>query len=686
MMCRGILGITLFSWWASSATAIDRVVVEAEQLSVAGIQASGATIELDLTSDAPTVAIKLERLYSLQSAASLSKLSIACGEVIVKEPQFACRRAQLSAADGPFGAIDARVAAAYDTTRKTLSLEGSGLALAGGRLRMTGQLDPKGWALNGQAESLQIPQVRELIAHWIPLPSQYSIEGGLTADFSASKRNEAVLLRVDSHTRDLNFTNEAGDVVAEKLAMRFVTEARPTHTGFELRTSIASDSGQALAGPVLLDFGKNPLSLNARGYIAGKTLDLNEISVEQKDLLSARGEARVQLDKSPVVTQARADITHIQFPAAYTSFLQIALAATDFGTLSAAGTARGTLEIKDNQPNRVDLHIDDLDLEDPKNQFVMSDLRGDLHWVPAAHGGVEPSQLTWSKARAYGLKGGTAELNFRAQGFGFELTREARVPIFDGAVMVHSLAVHNLGGAQAELNFDAHIEPISMPLLSQAFGWPELSGYLAGRIPGLTYRNNVLALNGDLTANVFDGTITGRNFRLRDPLGPWPRLFADVTARKLDLDLVTRTFSIGSITGRLDADLKGLELFNWSPVAFDARLYSTPGDRSKHLISQRAVTSISSIGGGAGGVTKALQSGVLRFFDQFRYDRIGFGCQLRNEVCLMSGVEPRDDGYYLVKGSGLPRIDIIGNAGRVDWPQLMTQIVQGMRSQNVIVR
>ena len=98
-------------------------------------------------------------------------------------------------------------------------------------------------------------------------------------------------------------------------------------------------------------------------------------------------------------------------------------------------------------------------------------------------------------------------------------------------------------------------------------------------------------------------------------------MFADVTARRLDLELVTSTFSIGSITGRLDADLSKLELFNWSPVAFDARLYSTPNDRSPRLISQKAVTNISSIGGSSGGVTSALQSGMLRFFEQFRYDR-----------------------------------------------------------------
>ena len=124
--------------------------------------------------------------------------------------------------------------------------------------------------------------------------------------------------------------------------------------------------------------------------------------------------------------------------------------------------------------------------------------------------------------------------------------------------------------------------------------------------------------------------------------------------------------------------------FARSPVAFDARLYSTPGDKSKKLISQKAVTSISNVGGGGGGVTAALQSGVLKFFDDFGYDAIGLTCKLENDVCLMGGIEPAGIGYYIVRGKGLPRIDIIGNQGRVAWPQLTAQIVSGMHSGPVV--
>ena len=118
----------------------------------------------------------------------------------------------------------------------------------------------------------------------------------------------------------------------------------------------------------------------------------------------------------------------------------------------------------------------------------------------------------------------------------------------------------------------------------------------------------------------------------------------------------------------------GLELFAWSPVAFDARLQTPKGDKSRHRISAKAVSSLSNVGGGGGGVVQALQSGVLKFFDEYSYDKLGLRCRLRNDICEMSGIEPAGAGYYIVKGAGIPRIDIVGNAGRVRWSQLMSSI------------
>ena len=148
---------------------------------------------------------------------------------------------------------------------------------------------------------------------------------------------------------------------------------------------------------------------------------------------------------------------------------------------------------------------------------------------------------------------------------------------------------------------------------------------------------------------------------------------------------MTRAFEFGTITGRLGGRLGNLELFNWSPVAFDAALQTPDGDRSKHRISARAVGNLANIGGGGGGVLKALQSGTMKFFDEYSYDRIGIGCGLRNDVCRMSGVEVAADGrYFILKGKGLPHINIIGSANRVNWPRLLSQITAQMSGSGTV--
>jgi hypothetical protein len=73
-------------------------------------------------------------------------------------------------------------------------------------------------------------------------------------------------------------------------------------------------------------------------------------------------------------------------------------------------------------------------------------------------------------------------------------------------------------------------------------------------------------------------------------------------------------------------------------------------------------------------VVQALQSGVLRFFDDYSYEKLGITCKLVGDVCEMSGIEPAGVGYYIVKGSGIPRIDIVGSAGRVNWNSLLSSI------------
>jgi len=688
----GRCGLTVWAFAAlglacagSPAWAVDRIVLEVAQIEGSGTQVGGTTVTLDLSRNNPVAQVRAERVEMPQPLGPLRNVHFECTSLYIREPKVACREGRASADGGPTKSITLNIAAEYDTNTRSATAQGSGLPVAGGTAQFSGQADAKGWAVEGRANGLDIVQVRALVSPWFKAPTTLDFTGHIDVAGQASNRGDGLQVAADTTTQDFNLTNEDGTVVAENLITTLRTTATRTASNFELQGHLEGTSGQTLAGPVLLNLATNPITLDARGQLNGQSLlILDDITLTQKNLTQARGQARIALDETPRVVLAHVDLANLQFPAAYTSFLQIGLAATDFGQLKTTGSAHGSVDVNDNAVTQLALYVSGLNMEDAKKKFTMAGVNADLHWAKDENTQVTPSTVSWNSASAYGLTGGASRLEFRTRGLGFELTKPARLPVFDGAVVVNTLNTRNLGDEAAELDFDATLEPISMKLLSRAFGWPELNGQLGGRVPGLTYRNRVLTVEGDLVASVFDGSIVGRGLKIENPLGPWPRLLADVTARGLDLSLVTNTFEIGSITGRLDADVLGLELFNWSPVAFDARLYSTPEDSSKKLISAKAITSISNVGGGGSMVTQALQSGVLKFFDDYRYDRIGIACRLENEVCTMSGIEPAGVGYYLVRGRGLPRIDIIGNQGRVAWPQLLAQISSATQNAPVV--
>jgi len=222
--------------------------------------------------------------------------------------------------------------------------------------------------------------------------------------------------------------------------------------------------------------------------------------------------------------------------------------------------------------------------------------------------------------------------------------------------------------------------------LSLALGWPEFAGKLSGVIPAVRYDDGHLSVGGILLMKVFDGTVTLQNVQLERPFGVIPRLQLDARFTDIDLEAMTGAFSFGRIEGRLEGRIDDLEMESWRPVAFDAAFATPAGDKSRHRISQRAVSNLSSIGGGSGGsVTAALQSGFLRFFDSFRYDRLGLSCRLVNDVCMMGGVAPAPNGYYIVKGRGLPRIDVIASQRRVAWSRLVRQLAAMTQSSGPVI-
>lgn len=670
---------------AARAPAIDTLSFEAREIVAGKARFGDVRLRLTLTSAATTEAtLEVARLQPAAGLPQLERLHLACGRPVIADPRFGCEAARISIAHTPIGPLSLTAAGDYRTDLEAGSARVAVTAFAGGRVELAGHSTPRGWNAEGEARGLRIGALRTLLAPWFALPDGWALEGSADARFAVRGGASPLHAEATLALADVNLSNEASTIIAENAAADLAITLDAHGGGHALEASMEGRRGQALAGPVLLDFNQNPLTLRSQGEWREGAIEIARFDASAPRLLSLHGSARLTLGPDPALTAGRIVIDSLEFPAAYTSLLQITLAATDFGDLVTSGRASGTVDLAANAVERLDLKLFDFSTHNERG-FFMKDVAGEVHWAASKSADVAHSWLSWSSGGAYGLSGGAARVDFVTRAAGFALSEPWHMPIFDGAIDIGTLAVTDIGTPQMSMRFAADIEPISLPPLCRAFGWPEFSGRIGGRIPGVELDGNELTVKGDIEASVFDGSIVMSHLRLIDPLGKWPRLFADVRGRNLDLELVTRAFAVGSITGRLDADILGLELFGWSPVAFDARLETPEGDRSRHRISAKAVKELSNVGGGGGGVAQALQSGVLQFFDEYSYDKLGIRCRLANDVCLMSGVEPAPNGYYIVKGRGLPRIDIIGNQGRVNWRQLVAQIASGLEAQGVVV-
>jgi hypothetical protein len=150
--------------------------------------------------------------------------------------------------------------------------------------------------------------------------------------------------------------------------------------------------------------------------------------------------------------------------------------------------------------------------------------------------------------------------------------------------------------------------------------------------------------------------------------------------RGLDLNELTQTFSFGRIEGRLDGEVDDLQLIAWQPNRFRLRLYTPANDDSRRRISQKAVENLTELGSG---VPAGLSRTFLGLFKEFSYGRIDIRIDLDGNIAQLNGIARPEGGYYLVKGSGLPRIDVVGRNQEVAWKELVNRLknlqVEGAR-------
>lgn len=686
----------------TTVRAVDDVALSIDSVAGDGWSAQGILVRFELPQDKALAHVSVSRLHLQSLSQELRDVRIDCRQVDLAADTISCKQARVLADWPGVGKQSLNASLAYGRRDGALDVSLDGLRFGQGTASVQGALRDGGWTAKARLNRVPVASLLR-IAKGMKLPLPAVTADGLVT-LSAHARGANALVHeavVDATLIEVTANNESGSLASEKLSLAVQATLR-RKKDLQFAVDIQSSQGQAYVQPIFADLTAHALSASAQGkWLDQGGLVLDRFTMKHAGVATASGSMRIDFDKEQPVRALQLELSALEFPGAYETYFQPLLLDTSFKSMQTAGRIAGRVSVDEGEPRSIELNLDDVAFDDGAGTLALTALRGQWHWrsegdaegdddnesrrrTPAVD--VPVSTLSWRDGSVLGLALGASDFRFQTSARQFRLLQPARIPVLDGSIDLETFRVRNAGTPNVAFLVDATVQPIGVRGLCKAFGWPEFGGRVGGTISKLRMREGVITLGTTLSAQVFDGNVAIRDLRLEQPFGQWPRFSSSIALDNLDLELVTGAFSFGRITGRLSGAIDGLQLFNWTPVAFDARLYTPEGDRSKHRISQRAVESIGSIGGGGAGVTAALSSGFLRFFDDFNYDRLGLSCRLENEVCVMSGAAPAPNGgYYLVKGKGLPRIDVIGSSRRVDWPRLVQQLIAATKSGGPVV-
>ncbi len=550
------------------------------------------------------------------------------------------------------------------------------LKLFGGEVDIKVQENQWRWKAVIKGQGLALQKIQKILKQ----PAIRSVAGKVTFNVVISGVQQRIKkIQLSGRLRRLNLQTANDKLLTENTAVAIQFSARRKHSSWHGHGQARLDAGAVFFDPVYLDFSpQQPLMLSLQGEygVSGKQWVINDLLWQQGEALTLQGQITSEQRMQWHVT-----IDDLNRVAQW--YLKPFLEGTVASDLGLAGQLEADLTLHHNQAQAVHIDLKQIDLAQPGNHIQGQHMTGQLHWQK--HEPVLPSFLEWRRLQIKKIPIEAGRLDFKLVDKQVALIKPADLKMLDGVFSIKQFSVQGVKNDDTNVFFEGRLNKLSLEKLSDALDWKTpLSGTISGYIPAVHYQNKTLRLDGQLAIQVFGGEIVIKKLSSSGLFSFYPRLYTDIEFENLDLRQITQKFQIGKIEGRLSGFVHDLYLENWKPVTFYAWFGTPDDDDSRHRISQKAVENIASIGGG--GAADVISRGFLRFFDTFYYDKLGFGCYLHDGVCQVMGVEAAKNGYYLIKGGGLPRIDVIGYNPRLDWDVLIQRLKRISATDEVVVQ
>lgn len=648
-----------------------------------GLELQNVALSLDsLFTKNSSYHIQIDLVVLPDNRGNIKNLILSCHRGIISKNEISCDDGELSFNDPLASAKQSKVQF-YRKENGDLKLSLDKFELANGSATLEALMDKDGWQAKLVSDDVSLIKLRKLLPTFPQLFSSGDVKSNI--NFMGSGES-LIAIHGDGVISDLSFSNDESTVVGEEVSTKFTFASKRHNDTWETNLDATTFKGELYFDPVFIDANEDAKDLF--GYInwqiGSEQIELSGFEYEDPSSLHIEIITAIDLAKKEIVKPIQAKINYALFPNVYNAYLQPFLFDTNAADLTSNGKLAGEVVIEDNKVTQADLDLGFLSLIDNQNRFSMINLNGNLGW---GENYVDKKYtFNFELADLYKLRLGASEFSFINREHALVLSHAVNVPMLDGSINIESFQVNHPGRQNQSAVMDISLTPVSMSKLSTSLGWPKMKGNLAGYAPNVIYKKGDIEIGGALLLRGFGGNTTIHNLNAEDVFSITPKLSADIKLNNLDLTSLTETFSFGEISGKLSGTISDLQFVSWAPVKFDAWLGTPENDHSLHRISQTAVDNLTQVGNGASNV---LSKSFLKFFDSFGYDKLGLGCRLRNNICKMRGVSNVEtggaNGFYIVKGSGVPRIDIIGYTDEVSWSVLTARLKRVVSTKEIIV-
>lgn len=667
-------GACVLLCWMPAAFAVDALSLHMDRLEGQDWTLNGLDLNLDAKEGGATDVTAT--VHVLQHAdQAFRELRLRCAAVQSDDNGvLLCSDGQLEIADSPLGAIAGRMSWRYaDSTHWKLTLDD--IRFSRSSLQLEARTEDHGLKLRFKLNNFTLSLLKAYVpVAWV-IDGKASLQGDLLMESGVLTSARGTL-----HLKDFSYSSEDGLQVGEGLSAHLDFDVSRRAGLWQGKLGLRLLQGQLYADPFFVEIEKRqPAQLSLQGHLdaTAEHLNIQTLAFDYGKLFSAQGDLDVDLS-APRIRQSNLSFHAEDLAQTYAVLMQPLVIGSALDDMSVSGQAQGRLQLSDGGLQSFSLVLREVHVEQNMGLFGLSGVEGEVYWRRS--GVQQNSRLLWGSGHLFTIAFGKLDAAFSAHG-GDVAVQPLLLPVLDGQLQLQDLRMGGLLNGNLNWQARAALRDIQLGTLSRSLGWPMLNGSLQASIPRLQYQNALLHMDGALLVDVFGGKVVVEGLKLQDPLGVAPVLETSVRLEALDLEQITQVFDLGRIQGSLEGYVRNLQLVGWRVTAFDASLQSPAKDRRRHRISQRAIDNLTELGNGA---SVNLSATMLRFFEDFAYDRLALKVKLRGAVAELDGVPNPKGGYYIVKGARLPRIDVIGRNHKVAWKDLLSRI-RGVRFDDMIV-